>query len=263
MTAVNEDAKFEFMLPKSAYADYITPGLAGSVNANDRSSNGMIPFEVDTNNSDAVASVSATSHNVTTDNKTITFNTGLLEEAAYADYSFTGLAGSANEEAEEGGDNSEMDPFEVDTNNSDAVASVSATSHNVTTDNKTITFNTGLLEEAAYADYSFTGLAGSANEEAEEGGDNSEMDPFEVDTNNSDAVASASAPDTLSAQAASAPDTLSAQAASAPDSSTRALLFLDTQIDKLNLEISNFDNMFMSYTQDQRTLRDCTFVTVD
>ena len=196
MTAVNEDAKFEFMLPKSAYADYITPGLAGSVNANDRSSNGMIPFE-------------------------------------------------------------------VDTNNSDAVASVSATSHNVTTDNKTITFNTGLLEEAAYADYSFTGLAGSANEEAEEGGDNSEMDPFEVDTNNSDAVASASAPDTLSAQAASAPDTLSAQAASAPDSSTRALLFLDTQIDKLNLEISNFDNMFMSYTQDQRTLRDCTFVTVD
>ena len=90
------------------------------------------------------------------------------------------------------------------------------------------------------------------------------MIPFEVDTNSSDAVASASAPDSLPAQAASAPDSLPAQAASAPDSSsTRALFFLDTQRDKLQLEISNFDKMFTSYTQDQRTLRDCTFATVD
>ena len=195
MTAVNEDVKFEFMLPKSAYADYITPGLAGSVNANDRSSNRMIPFEVDTNNSDAVASASAPA--------------SLSAQAA------------------------------------------SAPSHQVTTGNKALTFNTALLKEEAYADYGFSGLAGSDNEEDEE-----------VDTNNSDAVASESAPASLSAQAASAPASLSAQAASAPASSTRALFFLDTQRDKLQLEISNFDKMFTSYTQDQETLRGCTFATV-
>ena len=109
MTAGNEATEVEFVLPKSAYADYITSGLAGRVNENARSNSGMYPLEDATTDNDAVAEntsapvslaaqpASAPLYQVTVGSKTVSFNTTLLKNAAFADYA-PGLAGNANEE---------------------------------------------------------------------------------------------------------------------------------------------------------------------